>query len=210
MCVVTLSSCNDGTGTEEYLHQNHTALVDPGTPFSERYSRSPQRTKSAKTATKNQDTKASEPNSSSDDLQSSSSAARSTAKSPLVLRLLQEQEPGDISNQLAYSPVAQLHQAQEQETVHYQRAVPQENAGGVLEYAEPKYETSNHKDIGVRNCFNIKWLPPAEFSSSLCVVLFGTDGDHKIMIFSRHVVLSLLALLGIIRELRCTARTSAL
>ena len=199
MCAATLSSCNDGTGTEEYLHQNQTTLTDPDTTFSERYSRSPQRPKSVKTATKTQDPKASEPKRSSDDLQSSSSAARSTAKSPLVLRLLQEQEPGDISNQLAYSPVVQLHQTQEQETVHYQRAVPEENAGGVLEYADPKYGTSSHKETGVRNYFNIPWLPPAEFSSSFCIVFFGIDGDHNIMIFSRHVVSSLLALLGIIR-----------
>jgi hypothetical protein len=150
--------------------------VDTDTTVSERYSRSPQRPKSAKTATKNQDTKASEPKRSSDDLQSSSSAARSTAKSPLLLRLLQEQEPEDIRNQLAYSPAAQLQQAQEQEAVHYQRA-PQENAGGVLEYAEPEHGTANHKEIGVRNCFNIPWLPPAEFPSSLYVVFIGIDGD---------------------------------
>jgi hypothetical protein len=177
--------------------------MDLETTFRERYSRSPQRPKSVKTATKNQDPKTSEPKRSSDDLEISSSAARSTAKSPLVLRLLQEQEPGDISYQLAYSPVAQLHQAQEQETVHYQRAAPQENAGGVLEYTEPKYGTSTHKDTGVRNCFNIPWLPLAEFSSSLCVVFIGIDGDHNITIFSCHVVSSLLALLGIVRELRC-------
>jgi len=162
-----------------------------------------------KTATKNQDTRASEPKRTSDDLQSSSSAARSTAKSPLVLRLLQEQETADVSNQLAYSPVAQLHQPQDQETVHYQAAAPQENSGGVLEYAEPKYGTSNNKEIGVCNCFNIPWLPPAEFPSLHCVVFIGAEEDHKIMTFYRHVVSSLLALLGIIRELRRTARTSA-
>lgn len=199
MCVVTLSSCNDEAGTEEYLHQNQTLSVDPDTSVSVRYSRSSQRPKSAKTATKNRDTKAYEPKRSSDDLQSSSSAARSTAKSPLVLRLLQEEEPTNINNQLVYSPVAQLHQAQEQETVHYQRA-PQGNAGGVLEYAEPKYETSTHEETGVCNCFYIPWLPRAEFPSSLYVVLIGTVGDHKIIVFLRHVAGSLLAFLGIIRE----------
>lgn len=147
--------CNDGADTEEYLHQSQTALLDSEPTVSERYSRSPQRQRPAKTATKNQDTKASEPKKSSDDLQSSSSAARSTAKSPLVLRLLQEQQPAEVSNQLVYSPVVQLHQAQEQETGHYQQAATQENAGGILEYADPKYGTPNHKEIGVRNCFNI-------------------------------------------------------
>jgi hypothetical protein len=151
LCVVTLSSCNDGAGIEEYLHQNQTALLDPDTTLSERYSRPPQRIKYAKTATKNQDTKVSESKRTSDDLQSSSSAARSTAKSPLVLRLLQEQETADVNNQLAYSPVAQLHQTQDHETVHYQGAAPQETSGGVLEYAEPKYGTSNNKEIGVCN-----------------------------------------------------------
>lgn len=134
--------------------------------------------KSAKTAIKNQDAKTSEPNGSSDDLQSSSSAARSTAKSPLVLRLLQEKETADISNQLAYSPLAQLHQGQEKETVINQRA-PQEYTGDVLEYAEPKYGTPTHKEIGVRNCFYIPWLRRAEFPSSLCGVFIGIVGDHK-------------------------------
>jgi hypothetical protein len=105
----------------------------------------------------------------------------------------------NINNQLAYSPVAQLHQAQEQETVHYQQA-PQENAGSVLEYAEPKYGTPTHKEIGVRNCFYIPCLPRAEFPSSLCVVFIGNVGDHKIMVFLRHVAWSLLAFLGIVRE----------
>jgi hypothetical protein len=199
LCVVTLSSCNDEAGTEEYLHQNQTVLVDSDTSVSARYSRSSQRPKSAKTATKSRETKASERRRSSEDLQSSSSAARSTAKTPLVLRLLQEKEPTNINNQLAYSPLAQLHQSQEQETVRYHRA-PQENAGGVLEYAEPKYETPTYKEIGVSNCFYIPWLPPAKFPSSLHVVLIGTVGDHKLIVFPRQVAGSLLAFLGIIRE----------
>lgn len=179
LCAVSLSSCSDVADTEEHS-QNETVLVDPDTTVNERYSRSPQRPKSANTATKNQDTKTSEPKRRSDDLQSSSSVARSAAKSPLVLRLLQEHEPADISNQLAYSPLAQLHHEPEQETGHYQQA-PQENAGGVLEYAEPEYGTPTHKEIGVRNCLYILWLLRAELPSSLCVVFIAIVRDRKRM-----------------------------
>jgi hypothetical protein len=199
LCFVTLSLCNDGAGTTEHLHQNQTASVDPDTAVSERHSRSPLRTKYAKTATKNHDTKTSEQKRSSDDLQSSSSAARSTAKSPLVFRLLQEQETADISNKLAYSPLVQLHQTQEEETVHYQRA-PHENSGGVLEYAEPNYVTPIHKETEVRNCYYTLCLHGAGFPLSFCVVFISIDGDRKIIIFPRHVVSSSLAWLGIVSE----------
>jgi hypothetical protein len=96
----------------------------------------------------------------------------------LVLRLLQEQEPAAISNQLAYSPATQLHHEPEEETVYYQQA-PQENAGDVPEYAEPEYGTPTHKEIGVRNCLYILWLLRAEFPSSLCVVFNVIVTNHK-------------------------------
>jgi hypothetical protein len=175
LCAVTLSTCNDVADTEEHLPPKRTALFDPDTTASERHSRSFQKPKSVTTAPLNQDTKTSETKSNNDDLHSSSSAARRTAKSPLVLRLLQEQEPKDTGNQLA-----QLRHEPEEETVYYQQS-PQENARGVPEYAEPEYRTPSHKETGVRNCLYILWLglARAEFPSSFCVVFIVNVRHHE-------------------------------
>lgn len=86
----------------------------------------------------------------SSNVQISSSEARRTAKSPLVLRLLEEQEPTDISNPLAYSPSPQLQPESEDGTVYHHQA-PQEIADGVPEYADLEKEVLTHKAIGVRN-----------------------------------------------------------
>jgi hypothetical protein len=102
---------------------------------------------SVSTATTKPDAKTYKPQGSSD-LQISSSEARRTAKSPLVLKLLEEQEPTDISNPLAYSPSPQLQPGSEEETV-YRHQAPQENSDGVPEYANLEMEILTHKVIGV-------------------------------------------------------------
>jgi hypothetical protein len=146
LCALTLTSTAD---TEGRSPQIQTALGIPNTTFSDRQSRpSPTPTYVNTMATK-QDAKSAKPQRSVDALHSSE--GRFTAKSPLVLRLLQEQESTDISSQLVHLPVPQLHPGTEEEAVYYQEA-PHENTGGVQENAGPEKETFTNKVIRV-TCF---------------------------------------------------------
>jgi hypothetical protein len=155
LCVITLTSSNDATDIEGHLSQNQTALEIPNVTLGDRHSRSPQKPTSANTATIKQDAKTHKPQRSGDSVQSSSSEARLAAKSPLVLKLLQEQEQADISNQLVYSHAHQLHPRTEDKSLYFQQAL-QENAAGVPRYAELETETLAHKATGVcvEGCFD--------------------------------------------------------
>jgi hypothetical protein len=90
------------------------------------------------------------PQRSSHDLQISSSEARRTAKSPLVLKLLEEQEQTDFSVPLVYAPTPQLQPGAEEDTVYYHQA-HQDIAGGVPEYAEKLRDAHTDKVIEVYN-----------------------------------------------------------
>lgn len=149
LCVLTLISSNDAADIEGHSSPNHTALETPNTTISDRHSKFSQKPTAVNRAKTKQDDKTPSPQRSDDNVQSSSSEARRTAKSPLVLRLLQEQEPTDISNQLVYAPVPQLHPGPEEKSLYYQQT-SQENEAGVPEYAEPETETLTHKATGVR------------------------------------------------------------
>lgn len=148
LCVLTLISSNDVAETARNSLQNQTKLEVSNTTDSERHSRSPP--ESTNTVTRKPDVKTYKPQRNSD-LQISSSEARRTAKSPLVLRLLEEEESADIS------PSPQLQLGSEEETVYHHQA-PQENAGGVPEYAELEKEVLTHKAIEVRN---FRFIPVA-------------------------------------------------
>jgi hypothetical protein len=97
------------------------------------------------------------PRKSSHDQQISSSEARRTAKSPLVLKLLEEQEQTDFSVPLVYAPTPQLQPGTEGETVYYHQA-PQDVAGGVPEYAESLKGALTDKVIEV---YNYRLVPVA-------------------------------------------------
>jgi cytoskeletal protein RodZ len=172
LCVLTLISSYNVADTAGYSLQNQTTLEVSNTTLSERHSRSPPESTSVNTVTTKPDAKTYKPQSSSDDLQISSSEARRTAKSPLVLKLLEEQESTDISNPLAYSPAPHFQPGTEEENVYYHQA-PQENADGVPEYAEPEKEILALKAIGVRNFRSVPVAALAGVSRVVPTCIYG-------------------------------------
>ncbi|XP_069696812.1 uncharacterized protein [Periplaneta americana] len=160
LCALTLISTNDTLDSKAEGQKIQTALEARNTSNSERHSRSPPKpTPVNRATTLKQDAKTSKPQGSGGDLQGSGTETRRSAKSPLVLKLLQEQEATDIGNQLAFAAVTPAvhsspqalpgpitYVSPEQEAVYYHQT-PQENAGGTPEYAEPEEETPTHKTI---------------------------------------------------------------
>lgn len=148
LSVLILISSNHAAEIEGHSLRNQTALEIPNTTITDRYTRFLQEPIVVNAATTKKDDKKPKSQASGDNLQSSSSEAKRTAKSPLVLRLLQEQEPTDIGNQLVYSPVPEQQLGPEEKSLYFQQT-PQEIAAGVPEYAEAEMETLTHKATGV-------------------------------------------------------------
>jgi hypothetical protein len=145
---LTLTSTNDAAYIEGHSPRNQTTLEIPITTTSDRDSTFPQKPEVLNTVTPKQDDKSPTAQRTSDDLQSSSSESRRTAKSPLVLRLLEEQESTDNSKQLVYFPLPQLQPGPEQKHLYYQQTF-QENEASVSEHADVEEETFAHKATGV-------------------------------------------------------------
>jgi hypothetical protein len=77
------------------------------------------------------------PQRSSQGVRTSGLETRRAAKSPLVLRLLEEQEPTEVTIPLVYSPDQKLQTGSEEEALYYHQA-PQGISDGGPKYAEPQ------------------------------------------------------------------------
>jgi hypothetical protein len=156
LCVLRLTSSNDAVeATGNYL-QTQSELQVPNTTVSGRHSRSPLDPVPIHTAKMKPDARSYALLRTSHDLEVSGSEARRTAKSPLVLRLLEEQEQTDVSVPMAFPPKPQLQPAMEEETVYYHQA-PQDIAGGVQGYAEPQKDALTDKVVEV---YDHRFMPP--------------------------------------------------